>query len=101
MTSEQEYCVKCRECCKWVCTQITTPSSVDAEFYLKRGCRILRYEDGVSKYLLYVPSVCPNLKDDGCSIYPVRPVACSEYRGNDPITLDVCQWGKVRDGEQG
>jgi len=73
-------CLKCGHCCR---TMILEPDEIDVE----REPRILEYAEKLkqpyfvdstgrwdNQYLL--PSPCPFLLDDKCSIYPTRPNMC-------------------------
>jgi Fe-S-cluster containining protein len=95
-TPEQTECIKCQECCKWLGVAQPTITRDDAEFFLMRGCRIAVIEnEGKKAAIIYIKHICPNLTETGCRIYTVRPRACREYRGADPIVADVCQFRKA------
>jgi Fe-S-cluster containining protein len=100
--TNKELCVKCgHQCCRWCGFTSDTMSGRSLEYYLARGCKVLRADkydwqnpdrDAGSLYRVYIPSVCPHLVEgEGCSIYERRPLACIEYEGSlDPLTRDVC-----------
>ena len=93
--TDKEKCVICgHQCCRWIGFTTTEMSGRSLEFYLARGCKILRCDqDGVSLYRVYIPQVCPHLVEgEGCSIYSTRPLACIEADQTlDPLTQDVCK----------
>lgn len=72
-------CTGCTECCRWVTFIMQwEPENFKtyAEFYTARGCKIKMLQGAVA---VVVPSVCPNLNSNGCSIYESRPKACRDY----------------------
>lgn len=81
ITKEQELCIQCRKCCNDV--QIDTGYENDdreaAEFYKKRGFKIVKGDDGYISLEIAFP--CPQLGPEGCSIYSKRPKVCREYTG--------------------
>ncbi len=101
--TDKEKCVAClHQCCRWVGFTSDTMSGRSLEYYLAKGCKILRADmndladpmrDAGSLYRVYVPSVCPWLVEgEGCSIYSTRPLACIEADQTlDPLTQDVCK----------
>ncbi len=97
--TDKEKCSACGHlCCKSIGFTTSEMSGRSLEFYLARGCRILRCDqDGVSLYRVYIPHVCPHLiEGDGCAIYDRRPLSCLEHEGHvDPLTKDVC---KIKEG---
>jgi Fe-S-cluster containining protein len=72
----------------------TVCSGRSLEFYIARGCRVLRcdVEKDSSVYQIYVPYLCPHLREgEGCAIYEKRPLACIEYIGKlDPLVKEIC-----------
>lgn len=94
MTSK-ELCISCNhQCCRWIAFTTTEMSGRSLEFYIARGCKVLKcmIKDG-EVYRVYIPHVCQHLVEgEGCSIYERRPLACIEYEGRfDPLTEDICQ----------
>jgi Fe-S-cluster containining protein len=98
--TNKESCKICgHQCCRWLGFTHGDISGKALEFYLRRGCKILRgdlYEDGVktdqSMYRIFVPHVCPHLiEGEGCSIYENRPLVCVEYSGKtDELMKEGC-----------
>lgn len=100
--TDKEKCIQCgHQCCRWCGFTTDKMSTRSLEFFLAKGCKILRadkvyllrpdsYVGGL--YRVYVPSVCPHLVEgEGCAIYERRPLACIEYEGRlDPLLADVC-----------
>ena len=101
--SDKEKCVLCNhQCCRWIGWTTSEMSGRSLEFYIARGCKVLRadYTNAVgtdktsgSLYRVYVPNVCINLiEGEGCAIYERRPLICIEYEGSlDPLVQDVCK----------
>ena len=92
-TKEQEICVACQECCKWMSFTLDIPDlkrrTKFIEFYNVRGCS-MQEVDG--KLVVMIPHVCPHLVSDGCAIYKYRPIACREYDGRlDPVLRHKCK----------
>lgn len=90
----KESCISCgHACCRWIAFTTTEMSGRSLEYYISRGCKVLRcdIQDG-SVYRVYIPHVCPHLVEGvGCDCYEKRPLACIEYRGaEDPLVQDVC-----------
>ena len=95
-------CQKCGACCKWLGITCGPLTANAAEFYLSRGCRILKFEldDGTKideATRIYMPYVCPHLQsDNSCRVYEDRPEVCRRGRGyEEPITEDVCKWVRL------
>jgi Fe-S-cluster containining protein len=100
--TDKEKCIQCgHQCCKWCGFTSDTLSGRSVEFYLAKGCKILRADkydwmhpdrDVGHLFRVYVPSKCPHLVEgEGCDIYEDRPLACVEYCGSlDPLLQDVC-----------
>lgn len=93
--TKKELCIKCgHACCKWMGFTTTVCSGRSLEFYIARGCKILRcdVDKDNSVYQIYVPYLCPHLIDgEGCGIYEKRPLACIDYNpAEDPIVKDIC-----------
>lgn len=92
--TDKEKCIACgHQCCLWCGFTTSEMSGRSLEFYIARGCKVLRCDqDGVSLYRVYIPHVCPHLVEgEGCAIYDQRPLACIEAGPEDPIISDVCQ----------
>ena len=93
--TDKEKCVACgHQCCKFIGFTTMEMSGRSLEYYIARGCRVLRADQGaVSLYRVYIPHVCPSLVEgDGCSIYERRPLSCIEYDGTvDPLMKDICK----------
>lgn len=98
--TDKELCIQCKhQCCRFIAFTVGDISGKAIEFYLRRGCKILRgdlYENGVktdkSIYRIYVPQICPHLVEgEGCGIYDTRPLVCFEYSGKtDDLMKDGC-----------
>jgi Fe-S-cluster containining protein len=73
---------KCDECCRWLTTRfVNTPEAYE---YIKARNLMVKEidDDGI---LLYIPNVCPKLKDGRCTIYDHRPKWCMEYDCEGPF----------------
>jgi len=102
--TDKDLCILCgHQCCKWIAFTYGELSGQALEFYLARGCKILRcdpYIDGEKKgtslYRIYIPHPCPHLiEGKGCAIYDRRPLVCLEYSGSDdPLVKELCRIGK-------
>jgi Fe-S-cluster containining protein len=93
--TDKEKCIQCgHACCKWMGFTTSKCSGRSLEFYIARGCKVLKCDiDGDnSVYQIYVPYLCPHLREgEGCSIYDHRPLACIEYEGKtDPMVKEIC-----------
>jgi Fe-S-cluster containining protein len=91
----KELCIKCgHACCKWMGMTYGELNGRALEFYIARGCKILRcdIDKEQSIYRIYLPYFCPHLiEGEGCDIYERRPLACIEYEWKlDPIVKDIC-----------
>jgi len=90
---QQEICVKCQECCKWV-TFTLSPSdgyrNKMRDYYSHRGFDVV---SSVDRFMpVMIPSPCPHLTKDGCNVYENRPDYCKEYDGReDPFLRDKCK----------
>lgn len=101
--TDKEKCISCgHQCCRWIGFTSDTMSGRSLEFYIARGCKVLRADrydlehpdrDAGSLYRVYIPYVCPHLVEgEGCAVYAQRPLACIEYEGRlDPLMKDVCR----------
>ena len=95
-TKKKKLCLKCQACCKVLYIPTSFPRKEDLEFYKARGVTF-----GNIKGVLHaiIPSVCPQLTKEGCSIYDKRPEACMYYDGRkDPLLKDICLWKKENQG---
>ena len=87
---ESDGCSRCGECCRWLAFRCWHGGLKWAEFYEKRGCKIVYDDIDPSKPIgMLVPSACSHLryrhidiKDPGkgfewyCDIYKTRPALC-------------------------
>ena len=101
--TDKEKCISCgHQCCKFCGFTSDTMSGRSLEYYLSKGCKILKAQmndladpnrDAGELYRVYVPSVCPHLiEGEGCDCYDRRPLSCIEYMGkDDPLLMDVCK----------
>ena len=69
-------CLKCgAACCKEIRIPLSPASPVlrwESQFVKKRG---MKFEGQV----LIIPSVCPRLKNDRCTIHDKKPKSCKEF----------------------
>ena len=92
---KSDLCLSCLKCC----TQIRIPfsGSIDNDtykFYKARGIKFIEISGGGRRQVYVTMKMqCPQLTDLGCKIYPVRPRACREFRGDiDPEMITSCLW---------
>ena len=67
-------CLKCGECCRWITIPTVKLRKIDISFYKTRGCKHFRHQ---GRDWVRIPSPCPNLEGNLCSIYNLRPLSCS------------------------
>lgn len=96
MTSNEQICVECQECCKWMSFTLDVREmkriAKITEFYKARGCEVKYLKTGI---VVMIPHICPHLKKGGCDIYKTRPIACREYDGRkDPLIKEKCKLPK-------
>ena len=87
----QKICVECQECCKWTTFIVAKDDAKKLkEHYKARGFRVKPFDK--SQVGIMVPTICPKLKPEGCSIYWRRPEFCKIYDGRqDPFMKDKCK----------
>ncbi len=96
-TKKKKLCLKCQACCKMIAVPTQRPSETDMIFYKARGGRLAPFK-GV--LCMVVPSICPQLSKDGCKIQDKKPTDCQDFDGRkNPITADICLWGKSNHGK--
>lgn len=73
---KDKYCLMCGECCKFLTFTIggLSTNRIYKDYYQKHGCTIKGDK-------LSVPIVCPQLKDNQCTIHDKKPFLCKQYRG--------------------
>lgn len=88
-------CQSCGRCCSQIGFPVGEAKLKKIADYLKISLKDLRLyfededEDGKTKIDYDLLSICPFLKDNLCSIYPVRPEGCRLF----PFTLDFKDYG--------
>jgi len=79
-------------------TFILNPHQEDSEYfseyYLQRGCKITDTGIGIA---VTVPSVCPYLLDNRCSVELIKPDLCVKY---DCRTDPFLKGGNYYDGKE-
>lgn len=89
-TKDQDICISCKMCCKYLSVQWGKRmlSKASRELYTVRGCLLVEDENYV--YVL-IPTDCPQLSSKGCIAYDTRPRLCRKYDGRtDPAFKDIC-----------
>jgi len=90
---KQKLCLECMECCKTVALPLMGFDSHTNEFLMVRGCETYTTNFGL---FVLVPSICPYLTENGCSIYELRPHVCQIYDGTQiPFMKDKCKWKEL------
>lgn len=101
--TDKELCIKCgHTCCKWLAFSTTKMSPESVEFYIARGCKVLKCNiEDEEIFRVYMPHPCPHIiEGEGCDIQDMKPEICKTYIGtDDPIVSEVCLIKEVDNGE--
>ena len=90
--TNNQKCIECQACCKYISFHF--PKKGDLYLYQEfaniRNAEYVKVKNG-NVYFRF-PSLCRYLKEDGCSIYNMRPQICKNYDGRfDPAMEDLCK----------
>ena len=102
LTKQQELCLSCMECCRWLTFITEVPKdkvNYMTPLYKMRDCKVtVMPRGGKAVVVILVPKTCHHLSPIGCAIYQTRPQACRDYDGRrDPVLKDICKWNELEE----